>query len=166
MLFRSTKFKIVVGYPGGNDVNLAMERGEVAGRNNTWSSWKSTRSDWLKNKDIYVIAYGGPTPSDIGDVPNIESLAKSEEDKQVMRLVLSGTHFGRPMVAPPGVPADRVAAMRKAFMEMAKDPAFLKEAETMKIDVDPQRGEDMHKIIQEIMAYPESVKKQIGRAHV
>ncbi len=158
--FAGTKFRMVIGYRGGNDINLAMERGEVGGRNNTWSSWKSTRNDWLKNKDIYIIAYGGPTPSDIGDVPNIESLAKTEEEKQVMRLVLSGTHFGRPMVAPPGVPADRVAAMRKAFMDMAKDPAFLKEAETMKIDVDPQRGEDMHKIIREIMTYPESVKKR------
>jgi hypothetical protein len=150
----------VIGYRGGNDINLAMERGEVGGRNNTWSSWKSTRSDWLKNKDIHIIAYGGPTPADIGDVPNIESLAKNEEEKQVMRLVLSGTHFGRPMVAPPGVPADRVAAMRKAFMDMTRDPAFLKETEATKIDVDPQRGEDMARIVKEIMAYPDSVKKR------
>ena len=158
--FAGTKFRMVIGYRGGNDINLAMERGEVGGRNNTWSSWKSTRSDWLKNKDIHIIAYGGPTPADIGDVPNIESLAKNEEEKQVMRLVLSGTHFGRPMVAPPGVPADRVAALRKAFMDMTKDPAFLKETEATKIDVDPQRGEDMARIVKEIMAYPDSVKKR------
>ena len=160
--FAGTKFRMVIGYRGGNDINLAMERGEVGGRNNTWSSWKSTRADWLKNKDIYLLAYGGPTPADIGDVPNIESLAKTEEERQVMRLVLSGTHFGRPMVAPPGVPADRVAALRSAFMEMTKDPAFLKEAETMRIDVEPVRGEAMEKIIREIMAFPESVKKRAG----
>ncbi len=160
--FAGTKFKLVIGYRGGNDINLAMERGEVSGRNNTWSSWKSTRSDWLTNKDIHIIAYGGPKPHDIGDVPSLESLTDNEEEKMVMRLVLSGTHFGRPMVAPPGVPADRIAALRKAFLEMAKDPAFVKEAETMKIDIDPQRGEDMEKIIQEIFAYPESVKKRAG----
>ncbi len=156
--FAGTKFKMVIGYRGGNDINLAMERGEVGGRNNTWSSWKSTRSDWLKNKDIYILAYGGPTPPDIGDVPSLESLAKTEEERMVMRLVLSGTNFGRPMVAPPGVPMDRVAAIRKAFLDMTKDPAFVKETETMKIDIDPQRGEDMEKIIREIMAYPDNVK--------
>ena len=160
--FAGTKFKLVIGYRGGNDINLAMERGEVGGRNNTWSSWKSTRGDWLKNKDIYILAYGGPKPPDIGDVPSLESLTDSEEARMVMRLVLSGTHFGRPMVAPPGVPADRVAALRNAFLEMAKDPAFVKEAETMKIDIDPQRGEDMEKIIRDIFAYPESVKKRAG----
>lgn len=160
--FAGTKFRMVTGYRGGNDINLAMERGEVGGRNNTWSSWKSTRASWLANKDIHVIAYGGPTPSDIGNVPNIETFAKNEEERQVMRLVLSGTHFGRPMVAPPGVTADRVAAMRRAFLDMAKDRAFLKEAEAARIEVNPQRGEDMHKIIAEIMAYPESVKKRAG----
>lgn len=158
--FAGTKFRMITGYRGGNDINLAMERGEVGGRNNTWSSWKSTRGDWLKNKDIHIIAYGGPRPGDIGDVPSIESLATSEEDRMVMRLVLSGTHLGRPMVAPPGMPADRVAALRKAFMEMARSPAFQKEAETMRIDVDPVTGEDMQKVVHEIMRFPASVKER------
>jgi len=158
--FAGTKFRMIIGYRGGNDINLAMERGEVGGRNNTWSSWKSTRGDWLKNKDIHIIAYGGPRPGDIGDVPSIESLATSEEDRMVMRLVLSGTHLGRPMVAPPAMPADRVAALRKAFMEMARSPAFQKEAETMRIDVDPVTGEDMQKVVHEIMRFPASVKER------
>ena len=158
--FAGTKFRMVIGYRGGNDINLAMERGEVGGRNNTWSSWKSTRIDWLNNKDIHVIAYGGPRPADIGDVPSIESLASTDEDKLVMRLVLSGAHFGRPLVAPPGVPADRVAALRKAFMDMTQDAAFLKEADTMKIEVEPVRGDDMQNFVREIMAFPENVKKR------
>lgn len=158
--FAGTKFKLIIGYRGGNDINLAMERGEVGGRNNTWSSWKSTRADWLKNKDIHILSFGGPRPADIGDIPDIESFAKSEEEKQVMRLVLSGTHFGRPMVAPPGVPADRVAALRTAFIAMTKDPAFIKEAQSMKIDIDPPRWQDMEKIVQEIMGYPDAVKKR------
>lgn len=158
--FAGTKFQMVIGYRGGNDINLAMERGEVGGRNNTWSSWKSTRSDWLTNKDIHVIAYGGPRPDDIGETPSIESLATSDEDRMVMRLVLSGTHFGRPMVAPPGVPAERVVALRKAFTNMTKDSAFLKEAQTTRIEVSPVRGEDMQKIVREVMTFPESVKKR------
>ena len=158
--FAGTKFRMIIGYRGGNDINLAMERGEVGGRNNTWSSWKSTRAEWLKNKDIHVIAFGGPRPADIGDVPDIETFARNEEERQVMRLVLSGSHFGRPLVAPPGVPADRVAALRAAFAAMARDPAFIKEAEAMKIDVDPPRWEDMERIVREIQGYPEAVKKR------
>ena len=161
--FAGTKFRMVIGYRGGNDINLAMERGEVGGRNNTWSSWKSTRSDWLKNKDIHIIAYGGPTPSDIGDVPNIESLAKTEEEKQVMRLVLSGTHFGRPMVAPPGVPADRVAAMRKAFMDALSDPELLADAKKQTLNIAPIDGETVSRMLAKAYAMPPPVIERMRR---
>ncbi|MFN3891511.1 MAG: Bug family tripartite tricarboxylate transporter substrate binding protein [Beijerinckiaceae bacterium] len=160
--FAGTKFRMVIGYRGGNDINLAMERGEVGGRNNTWSSWKSTRADWLKNKDIHIIAYGGPKPADIGDVPSIESLATSDEDRLVMRLVLAGAHLGRPLVAPPGVPGERVAAVRRAFLDMTRDPEFLKEAQSMRIEVNPVRGEDMEKLVREVLGFPEKVKQRAG----
>ncbi len=160
--FAGTKFRMVIGYRGGNDINLAMERGEVGGRNNTWSSWKSTRADWLKNKDIHIIAFGGPRPADIGDVPNIESLARNEEDRLVMRLVLSGPHLGRPLVGAPGMPSDRVSAVRRAFIAMTRDPDFLKEAESMRIDIEPVPGEQMEKLVNEIMKFPDNVKKRAG----
>lgn len=160
--YAGTRFKLITGYRGGNNINLAMETGEVGGRNNTWSSWKTTRRHWLDKKDIVIIAYGGPKPDDIGDVPSIESFAKTEEDRRVMRLILSGTYLGRPMVAPPGVPADRVKVIREAFMAAMKDPAFLKEAEISKVEVNPVRGEDMEKVVKEVLAYPAAVKKRAG----
>ena len=156
--FAGTKFKIVVGYPGGNDVNLAMERGEVVGRNNTWSSWKVTKKNWLDEKKISILAYEGPKPADLGDVPSVQDLAKSEEDKAAIRLIVAGTLFGRPLTAPPGVPADRIAALRAAFLATMKDPDFVKEAEAGNFEVDPVDGLRMQKIAEELIALPASVK--------
>ncbi|MDP4592979.1 MAG: tripartite tricarboxylate transporter substrate-binding protein, partial [Beijerinckiaceae bacterium] len=123
-----TQFKITTGYRGGNGINLAMEKGEVAGRDNTWSSWKATRSGWLKDKKIIVISYAGPKPKDLPDVPNLLSYAKTEADKQLVNLIVSGTELGRPLVAPPGVPAERIKALRAAYAATMKDAAFLADA--------------------------------------
>jgi len=158
--FAGTKFKIVVGYPGGNDVNLAMERGEVAGRNNTWSSWKVTKRPWLDEKKITVLAYEGPRPPEFKDIPSVQELAKSDEEKAAIRLITAGTLFGRPLTAPPGTPPDRLAALRAAFMATMKDPEFLKEAQAGNFEVDPINGEQMQKIAQDLMAMPDAVKKR------
>jgi tripartite-type tricarboxylate transporter receptor subunit TctC len=91
-----TKFKMVVGYDGGTAINLAMERGEVQGRDNTWSSWKVTKADWLRDKKIVVIAYAGPKPKDLDGVPSLSELAKNDDDRKVLDLINSGTEFGRP----------------------------------------------------------------------
>src|SRR5262245_41645113 len=122
-----TKFKIVTGYAGGNEINLAMERGEVEARNNTWSSWKATKAAWLAEKKITVIAQAGPRASDLG-APSIETLARNAEDRQLIELVMSGTRFGRPLSTNAGVPTERVAALRAAFAATMKDPDFLAEA--------------------------------------
>ena len=156
--FAGTKFKIVVGSPGGNDVNLAMERGEVAGRNNTWSSWKVTKKKWLDDKQITVLAYEGPRPKDIGNVPSVQDLASNETDKLAIRLISAGTLFGRPLTAPPGIPADRLEALRKAFLDTMKDPEFVKEADASNIEIDPVPGVQMQKIAEELIASPKVVK--------
>ncbi len=152
--FGGTKFKIISGYPGGNDINLAMQRGEVAGRNNTWSSWKVTKRDWLANKEIVIVAYAGPQPKDLPNVPNLEDLAKNDDDRRIIALLISGTKLGRPLAAMPGVPADRVAALRKAFMDTMKDEQFRKETEAANIEVDPVPGEAMEKVVDDVMATP------------
>jgi tripartite-type tricarboxylate transporter receptor subunit TctC len=153
-----TRFKIVTGYPGGNDVNLAMERGEVGARNNTWSSWKVTKPDWVRNKDILILVQAGPKAKDLPDVPALEDLVKSEDERQLVNLIVSGTRLGRPLATGPGVPAERVKALRDAFDAVMKDPDFLKEAEAAKIEVDPVRGEDMQKVVEAVLATPKPVK--------
>ena len=99
--FLGTKFKIVTGYNGGNQINLAMERGEVEARNNTWSSWKATKAAWLKDKKIAVIAQAGPRAPDL-DAPSVEDLARNADDRRVIELVVSGTRLGRPSSITPG----------------------------------------------------------------
>jgi tripartite-type tricarboxylate transporter receptor subunit TctC len=153
--FLGTKFKIVTGYPGGNQINLAMERGEVEARNNTWSSWKATKAAWLAEKKIAVIAQAGPRAPDL-DAPSVEDAARTPEERLLIELVVSGTQLGRPF-ATNEAPADRVAALRSAFAATMKDPEFLAEAKALNFDVEPVLGEKMQKIVEKVLATPKDV---------
>ena len=153
--FLGTRFKIVTGYPGGNQINLAMERGEVEARNNTWSSWKATKADWVREKKIFVIAQAGPRAPDL-EAPSIEDAARTPEERQLIELIVSGTQLGRPM-ATNAAPADRVAALRGAFAATMKDSEFLAEANQLGFEVDPVLGEKMQKIVEKVLATPKDV---------
>ncbi len=158
--FAGTKFKIVTGYPGGNDVNLAMERGEVGARNNTWSSWKVTKPDWLRNKDITVIVQAGPKTNDLPGVPSIEDVIPDPDNRKVVELLVSGTRLGRPLATTPGVPEERVKALRDAFDAAMKDPEFLREAAAANIEVDPVRGVDMQDVVKNVLATPKHLAER------
>ena len=155
-----TKFKIVPGYPGGNDINLAMERGEVGARNNTWSSWKVTKPEWLKNKDITVLVQAGPRAKDLPDVPSVEDLATSDDDRRIIELVVSGTRLGRPLATTPQVPADRLKALRAAFDATMKDPEFIQQAQLINIDVDPVAGETIQSVVAHVLSTPQELKER------
>jgi tripartite-type tricarboxylate transporter receptor subunit TctC len=157
--FLETKFKIVTGYPGGNQINLAMERGEVQARNNTWSSWKATRPQWIKVKLIYVVAQAGPRASDL-DAPSVEELARTPDDRLTIELIVSGTQLGRPFATTPDIPADRLAALRDAFRATMKDPEFLKDAAQMNFEVNPVYGEPMQKIVEKILGTPKPLAER------
>jgi hypothetical protein len=150
-----TKFKIVTGYPGGNQINLAMERGEVEARNNTWSSWKATKPDWLRDKKIFVIAQAGPRATDL-DAPSVEDLARDPQQRQLIELVVSGTQLGRPF-ATNAAPPERVAALRAAFAATMKDPEFLAEAARSGFEVEPVLGEPMQRIVDKVLTTPKDV---------
>jgi tripartite-type tricarboxylate transporter receptor subunit TctC len=158
--FLGTKFKIVAGYQGGNAINLAMERGEVQARNNTWSSWKVTKPDWLKAGDIRILVYAGPKPNDLPGVPSVTELVKNPDDRAIVELVVSGTELGRPLAFAGGVPADRVAAVRKAFMDTMKDPDFVAEANKLQIEIDPVSGEHMQKVVEKVLATPKHLAER------
>ena len=143
-----TKFKIVTGYPGGNDINLAMERGEVGGRgSNSWASWKSTRPQWLAEKKVFILVQVGVKRNpELPDVPTLQDLAKNEGDRQVLEFISADTAISRPLVTNAGAPRERVAALRRAFDATMKDPEFLAEAEKSKTDISPMTGEEAQKI--------------------
>ena len=155
--FAGTRFRIVTGYPGGNEINLAMERGEVQARYNFWTSWKSTRPEWVKNGDIRVIATMGPKPSDLPGVPSVIDLVASDDDRRVVDLIISGTYLGTPLAFGGAVPADRLAAVRAAFDATMKDAEFLAEAEKLKIEVSPVSAADLEAVVTRVLATPKAL---------
>lgn len=154
-----TKMRLIVGYPGGNDINLAMERGEVGGRCGwSWSSVVSTRPDWLKEKKISVlIQLAMQKHPDLKDIPLIMDLAVSNEDKQMFRLVFARQTMGRPFVLPPGVSKEKVALLRRAFMETVRDPSFKVEADKGKLEIEPVDGEDVQRLVEDAYSTPKAV---------
>jgi tripartite-type tricarboxylate transporter receptor subunit TctC len=157
-----TKMKIVTGYPGGNDVNLALERGEVDGRCGwSWSSVKSTRGSWLTDKKITILMQLSLSKHpDLPDVPLVTDLAKTDEQRQILRLIFARQVMGRPYLAPPNVPADRVAALRSAFMGTMADKEFLAEAEKAQLEITPVSGEAVQKLVGEVYQTPPEIAKK------
>jgi tripartite-type tricarboxylate transporter receptor subunit TctC len=160
-----TRFKLIMGYPGGNDINLALERGEVMVRgSNSWSAWKATRAQWLKDKKLNILVQIGLTKApDLPDVPLLMDLAKNDADRQVLKLLSAPTTIGRPLFVAPGVPAERVKALRDAFDRMVKDKAFLDAAAAEKFEINPVSGEEMQKIVAEIASSPKAVADRLAQ---
>lgn len=153
-----TKIRIVIGYRGGSRINLAMERGEVQGRYNTWSSWKVTKPDWIKDKKINILVQQALTkPADLQGPPLLVDLAKTPDDRKIFELMAIGSEMGRPLAATPGIPADRVKALIEAYLAMTKDPEFIAETRKLNIEIDPVIGNDMQKLVQRALATPAPV---------
>jgi tripartite-type tricarboxylate transporter receptor subunit TctC len=153
----------VLGYPGGNDVNLALERGEVDVRgSNSWTSWKATRPDWIAEKKINILVQIGlKKASDLPDVPLLMELGTNEADRQLLRALSASTNIGRPIFTTPDAPPERVAALRKAFDAMVHDSAFIKEANRQKFEIDPTTGEAMQQLVSEIVAIPQAQSERL-----
>jgi tripartite-type tricarboxylate transporter receptor subunit TctC len=154
-----TKIRVVTGYRGGNDVTLAMERGEVDARFGwSWGSLKSRSKDWLDDKKINIIVQMALAKAeDLPDVPLIMDFAKTEKDRRALELLFSPQAVAWPIVAPPDVPKDRITALRRAFDATMKDPAFVAEAGKMRIDVEPVTGEAMQEIVKRLYTFDKSV---------
>jgi tripartite-type tricarboxylate transporter receptor subunit TctC len=159
-----TKMKIVTGYPGGNDVGLAMERGEVNGRCGwSWSSVKATHQKWLDEKRVNVLVQLAlQKHPDLPDVPLITDLATTDEQRAIFKLIFARQVMGRPFLAPPGIPPDRAGALRKAFMDTMKDKDFLADAEKGQLEITPVSGEDIQKLVMEIHQTPPDIAKRAG----
>ena len=154
-----TRMRIVSGYPGGSNIDLAMERGEVDGRCGwSWSSVVSSRKAWLEQGSIKVLVQLALTKHpDLPNVPLIMDYAKTDEQRAMLRLIFSRAALGCPFLAPPGIPADRAAALRQAFDDTMKDPAFLEEARRAELEVAPVGGEELQRLIAEIYRTPKDI---------
>lgn len=161
-----TKFKIISGYPGGGDINLALERGEVDGRgSNSWASWKSTKADWLRDKKVNILFQVGLTrEADLPDVPLLSELGKTAEDRQVLEIISADVAVGRPILTTPDVPPVRVAVLRKAFDDTIADKAFLAEAEKQKMDINPFSGAELQTVVARVLAHPPEIIAKVNQA--
>ena len=154
-----TKIRIVSGYKGGNDVYLAMERGEVTGRcGGLYSSINSTRPEWFtKNMIAVPIMISLSRSSRFPDVPAVTEFVKDDKTRKVLELALAPQRMDRPLLAPPGVAAERVSALRIAFARAMKDEAFIAEAEKQKLEVEEVHGNEVARIIDTAYASPPDI---------
>jgi tripartite-type tricarboxylate transporter receptor subunit TctC len=154
-----TKFKLVTGYQSTAEIGLAMERGEIEGRaGNNFNSLKVENAELLKTGKVTLITQVGlERDPEFPDVPLLTDLARSDEDRQILRLFSTDVVIGRPFVTSPGVPAERVALLRKAFDEMMKDAAYLDDAKKAGLDVTPVAGAKVQTLVADLVHTPADI---------
>ena len=154
-----TKLKVVLGYPSSNAVHVALERGEVEGRCGlTYDSLVSRYAHWVKEKKVVILAqFAAQKHPDLPDVPFILDYARTQEDRQIVDLLLAPNEMGRPYFAPPEMPADRLDALRRAFDATAKDPQLLAEAMKQNLGIRPMTGEAIAAMVRRVYATPKPV---------
>lgn len=153
-----TKFKIVLGYKSTMEIDLAMDRGEVEARTGSYTALAAEHPDWLKENKVVVLAQiGGKKDPLLPNIPMMTDFAKDEESRQIIQLISSPIALGRPYLAPPDVPGDRVALLRKAFDSALRDKGFLAEAEKMDTAIDPVSGDEIAKIVEDTINAPAKV---------
>jgi tripartite-type tricarboxylate transporter receptor subunit TctC len=154
-----TKFKVVAGYDPGSGLTLALESGEAEGVCGlSWSTMKASRPRWIKEHLLNVIVQMGLAKlPELPGVPSALDLVGDPESKQVMELVLMRQEAGRPFAAPPGTPADRVAALRQAFEDTLKDPDFIAVADKTQLEIDPLTGQEIEKMLAKAYAAPKPI---------
>ena len=163
------KIKVISGFRGSREINLAMQRGEVAASCALFiSSIKSQYMDQVKNGTLKLVIQMGPKRSNLfGDVPSVYDFAKTDDQKKILALNFDQILLARPVASPPGMEPDRLNVMRKAFLDTMKDPAFLADAKKYKIDIDPAKGDQAEKMLKDFANYPPAViakaREVIGR---
>ncbi len=159
-----TKFKIVAGYNGLGAIDIAVDRGEANGRSGSWSSIKATRPQWLSQNLVVHLAVVGPEREpDLPDVPLLTEFAATASDRAVLSLISDNAILGRSWLAPPGVPAERLVALRDAFWKALNDPEMVAEAKARNIDLRPVRWEKLADVVERTMATDDASVDRLKR---
>jgi tripartite-type tricarboxylate transporter receptor subunit TctC len=160
------KYKVIAGYPGGSEMNLAMLRGEVDGRGTfSWTSLKAQKKEWLDTGEMTVLYQQGlRRHPDLPNVPLVTDLAQNETQRQVLTLQFTAFELGRPYFVADGVPADRVQALRRAFDATMKDKDLLADAEKQSLEVNPATGEEMTEMLKKVYATPKEIVTRLAEA--
>ena len=161
-----TKFKLIMGYKGSNEAQLAVERGEVEGHSTAWTAVKVAHPDWRPSKKINIIVqFSLKKHPELPDVPTVVELARNDEERAILRAVMNASEVGTAFFTTPGVPADRLTALRRAFDATMKDPEFLAEAQKTKLTVGPLPGEELQKLVTEVSNLPPALLEKVRAAY-
>jgi len=152
--FLGTRIKIVSGYQGNSTMIVAMERGEVDAVTNALDSWKAAHPAWIAEKKVNLLVQTEPKAKELAAIPSVQELARSDDDRQVIALILSGDALGKPLAIAPNVPSERVQALRDAFDATMKDPEFINAAASARLDVNPIQGLALQETVQRVLATP------------
>jgi tripartite-type tricarboxylate transporter receptor subunit TctC len=159
------KFKVVTGYESTPKIHLAMESGEVHGTIANWSTLKAINPSWIAEKKIRIVAqWALRKNAELADVPMFLDQAKTDPERAALALMLARLEYGRPFFLPPNVPAPRVEALRRAFDATMKDPAYLAEADKLKIEVDPLAGEEVAALVEQVSRTPPDTVARVRTA--
>lgn len=157
-----TKFKLVRGYKGSDEIALAIERGEVQGRAISWTTLKGDHTEWMQSKKINVLVqFGMRRNADISDVPLALDFAKTEDDRKLFELMFAPLDSGRPFAAPAEVPADRIAALRKAFVDVAANAEFRAEVAQRGGSIELMTGEDIQELVTKLYQTPPALIQKV-----
>jgi len=157
------KFKLVSGFRSSADVFLAMERGEVDGICESLDSIMQRKPEWIPNKVVNVLLQAGSqSRPELKDVPNVLALARNAEEKRVLEFLYAGQDIGRPFVAPPDLPPERLKMLRDAFNATMKDPEFVADVKRSKLDLEPEDGEHIAALIAKIYATPKPIVERVS----
>jgi tripartite-type tricarboxylate transporter receptor subunit TctC len=160
------RLKVIAGYPGGSEMNLAMQRGEVDGRGAfSWTSLKPHFKEWVESGDLFILYQQALRKHpDIPGVPLVIDLAETDDQRKLLELQFTAFELGRPYFVADGVPAERVSALRRAFEQAMKDKELLADAERQQMEVNPATGGEMQAILTRVYATPKALVARLAEA--
>ena len=160
----ATNYKVTTGYPSGNHLNLAMEREEIAGWTISWENLYAVKPEWLREKKVTVfVQYAVERLHELPDVPTLAEISPPAK-RPMAEFIASGTPFARALAVGPGVPKDRVAALRKAFDDLMQDQEFLAVAKKRKLDINPRNAAATHALLEKITGASPELVGQVMKA--
>jgi tripartite-type tricarboxylate transporter receptor subunit TctC len=161
-----TKFKLVMGYRGSNDAMLAVERGEVEGHSTSWTAVKVAHPDWVRDKLISIfVQFSIKRHIELPDIPTAVDLGRSDEERKILSAIMAAAEVGTAFFTTPGIPADRLTVLRRAFDETMKDPEFLSEAQRSNLTVGPMAGEELQKLVVDVSSLPPDLLEKVRTAY-
>jgi tripartite-type tricarboxylate transporter receptor subunit TctC len=161
-----TKFKLIMGYKGSSEAQLAVERGEVEGHSTSWTAVKVGHPEWRPEGKINIIVqFALKRHPELADVPLVGEFARNDDERQILRAVMNATEIGTAFFTTPGTPKDRVEALRRAFDDTMKDPDFLAEAKRTNLTIGPLTGEELQKLVAEVSGLSPAMLEKVKAAY-